>query len=111
MAETYDLRDYDSQEDAQDVPYSNLVSAACLIADLFEKAGILYAVMGGFALKLMGSTRDTNDVDIAFQAPGKMRELWSIVEKEPRLVVANGLRRIYFGIMRVFVKTGTGYVN
>ncbi|KAL2007258.1 hypothetical protein VTN00DRAFT_8696 [Thermoascus crustaceus] len=74
MASRYNLLDYDSDQDAHEVPDSNLLSAAFFIADLFQRHGIPYGVMGGFALRLMGPPRETHDVDIAFQAPGKMRD-------------------------------------
>jgi hypothetical protein len=85
MASRYNLVEYDSDEDRETypvVPLANLLSAAVFMATLFDRAGIPYAVMGGFAVKLMGGTRDTRDVDIAFQ--GKMGDLWKVVENEPR---------------------------
>lgn len=87
MASRYNLLDYDSDQDAHEVPDVNLLSVAFFIADLFQRHGITYDVMGGFALRLMGSPRDTHDVDIAFQAPGKMRDLWGVVEGERRYAI------------------------
>lgn len=87
MASQYSLLDYDSDEDREqnpEIPVSHLASAAFFIADLLDRHGITYALMGGFAVKLMGGTRNTRDVDIAFQAPGKMRDLCRVVEVEPR---------------------------
>lgn len=93
MASRYDLLEYDSDEDRHDVPSHHLLSAAFFLAGLFERANIPYGVMGGFALKLMGSERDTDDVNIAFQAPGKMRDLWGIVEVETRYLTSFKKRR------------------
>ncbi|KAH7395256.1 hypothetical protein DE146DRAFT_659654 [Phaeosphaeria sp. MPI-PUGE-AT-0046c] len=44
---------------------SQLLAAAELMAQVFQANDIPYALMGGFALKLRGSTRDTYDVDVA----------------------------------------------
>jgi hypothetical protein len=86
MASRYNLVDYDSEEAERYpvVPLANLLSATVFMATLFDQAGIPYGVMGGFAVKLMGGTRDTRDVDIAFQA--KMGDLWKLVENESRYV-------------------------
>ncbi|KAK2756973.1 hypothetical protein FQN54_004941 [Arachnomyces sp. PD_36] len=112
MASRYNLIEYDSDEEKEkypDIPLPNLVSAALFIAGLFDRSGIPYAVMGGFAVKLMGGTRDTRDVDIAFQAPGKMGDLWRIVEAESRLVIPN--TKLLSNIVKVFVLTGPGHDN
>ncbi|KAM5444453.1 hypothetical protein MaudCBS49596_008012 [Microsporum audouinii] len=110
MASRYNLLEYDSDEEREnfpDIPESNLVSATLFIAGILERANIPYALMGGFAVKLMGGTRDTRDVDIVFEAPRKMRDLWNIVECEPRLVIPN--TKLLSNIMKVFVLTGPGY--
>lgn len=89
MASRYNLLEYDSDEEQEkfpEVPLENLTSAALFIADLLERAGIAYGVMGGFAVRLLGGNRTTRDVDIAFQAPGKMKDLWRAVEHESRHV-------------------------
>lgn len=41
----------------------DLIAALCEIAELFEKIGAPYAVMGGFAVRLYGIPRPTYDVD------------------------------------------------
>ncbi|RAK94919.1 uncharacterized protein BO80DRAFT_370061 [Aspergillus ibericus CBS 121593] len=112
MASTYDLVNYDSDEEREkypDIPPSNLASAAFFMAGLLDRAGIPYGLMGGLAVAYMGSTRATRDVDMAFQAPGKMREMWRLVEAEPRLIIPN--TRLLSNIMKVFVRTGPGYDN
>lgn len=89
MASRYDLLEYDSDEEQEgfpEVPLANLTSAALFVADLLERAGIVYGVMGGFAVRLLGGNRATRDVDIAFQAPGNMKDLWRTVEHESRHV-------------------------
>lgn len=90
MASQYNLLEYDSDEEKYkypDVPIGNLVSAAFLVANLLERNGIPYGLMGGFAVRILGGDRDTRDVDIAFQA--KMKDLWRIVEAEPRYAHAH----------------------
>ena len=87
MASQYSLLEYDSnkeQERYASIPLSNLSSAALFITGLLEQAGILYSLMGGPAVRFMGGSCATHDVDIAFQAPRKMRDLWRIVDPEPR---------------------------
>ena len=87
MADIYGFEDYDSDEERErnpHIPRSNLLSAAIFIADLLQRNEIQYAVMGGFACLLLGSPRQTRDLDIAFQAPNKMRSVWNAVEKESR---------------------------
>ncbi|KAI1925879.1 hypothetical protein LOZ58_002358 [Ophidiomyces ophidiicola] len=110
MASKYDLLEYDSDEEREKfpaVPMENLMSAALFMASLFDRAGVPYGVMGDFAINLMGGERETRDVDIAFQAPGKMRDLWDIVEGEERLIVPN--TRLLSNIMKVFVLTGPNF--
>jgi hypothetical protein len=87
MASHYNLLEYDSDEEARrypEIPLSNLASAAFFIAEVLDKNGIVYGLMGGLAVTFLGGERETRDVDIAFQAPGKMRDLWCAVEAEPR---------------------------
>ncbi|PGH03199.1 hypothetical protein GX51_04234 [Blastomyces parvus] len=57
----------------------------------------------------MGGMRNTRDIDIAFQAPGRMRDLWRVVEPEPRLVIPN--TKLLSNMMKIFVLTGPGYDN
>lgn len=49
----------------------------------------------------------TRDVDIAFQAPGKLRDLWGVVEGEGSLIVPD--TRLICNIMKVLVWTGPGW--
>ncbi|KAJ9300689.1 hypothetical protein DTO271G3_1853 [Paecilomyces variotii] len=112
MASRYSLVDYDSDEEVQKyprIPISNLTSAAFFVAGILEQAGIQYGIMGGMAVKLMGGMRDTRDVDIAFDAPGKMRDLWRVLEVQTRLIIPK--ERLISNIMRIFVRTGPGYDN
>ncbi|GKZ72992.1 hypothetical protein AnigIFM50267_009665 [Aspergillus niger] len=110
MASTYDLVNYDSDEERERqpiVPFANLASAAFFMAGLLEQAGITYGLMGGLAVAFLGSNRATRDVDMAFQASGKMRDIWRIVEAEPRLIIPN--TKLVSNIVKVFVRTGPNY--
>ncbi|GKZ35377.1 hypothetical protein AbraIFM66950_006005 [Aspergillus brasiliensis] len=110
MASTYDLVNYDSDEEREKnpiVPFANLASAAFFMAGLLHAAGIPYGLMGGLAVAFLGSNRATRDVDMAFQAPGKMRDIWRVVEAQPRLIVPN--TRLVSNILKVFVRTGPDY--
>ncbi|GLA44218.1 hypothetical protein AnigIFM63309_002803 [Aspergillus niger] len=110
MASTYDLVNYDSDEERERqpiVPFANLASAAFFVAGLLEQAGITYGLMGGLAVAFLGSNRATRDVDMAFQASGKMRDIWRIVEAEPRLIIPN--TKLVSNIVKVFVRTGPNY--
>ncbi|GLA27287.1 hypothetical protein AnigIFM63326_004482 [Aspergillus niger] len=110
MASTYDLVNYDSDEERERhpiVPFPNLASAAFFMAGLLEQAGITYGLMGGLAVAFLGSNRATRDVDMAFQAPGKMRDIWRIVEAEPRLIIPN--TKLVSNILKVFVRTGPNF--
>jgi len=87
MAETYNLVEYDSDEERCRHPIiaaSNLASATVFITDLLQRNSIQYALMGGFACQLLKSPRLTRDIDVAFQGPKKMLSLWNVVEKESR---------------------------
>ncbi|KAL2813749.1 hypothetical protein BDW59DRAFT_176661 [Aspergillus cavernicola] len=79
------------------------------MSQMLERAGIHYALMGGLAVIYLGGQRNTRDVDIAFQAAGKMRELRAVVEAEPRLIIPN--TRLLSNLMKIFVRTGPGYDN
>ncbi|GKZ86328.1 hypothetical protein AnigIFM56816_001381 [Aspergillus niger] len=110
MASTYDLVNYDSDEERERqpiVPFAKLASAAFFMAGLLEQAGITYGLMGGLAVAFLGSNRATRDVDMAFQASGKMRDIWRIVEAEPRLIIPN--TKLVSNIVKVFVRTGPNY--
>jgi hypothetical protein len=52
---------------------------------MFQANGIPYAFMGGFALKLRGSTRDTYDVDVAVGCT--MQRLIEVLSAQPRCVI------------------------
>ena len=87
LASIYDLTEYDSdgeREKYQSVPGKNLVSAATYITDLFSRHDVPVAVIGGFALRLMGSARETRDVDMVFQAPHKFAQMWDIIDQDRR---------------------------
>lgn len=84
MAETYDIKDYDSDNDDSVPGNENLLSATEFVTDLFEKNGIVYAVMGGFCVSLLGGTRETRVVDVCFQAKHGFREIWGVIEGQER---------------------------
>ncbi|KAF2490757.1 hypothetical protein BU16DRAFT_565687 [Lophium mytilinum] len=68
---------------------------------VFQANNIAFAIMGGFALKLRGSTRDTRDVDIALGCT--MQRLIEVLSAQPRIRRPAGPTS---GVMRVFVKVG-----
>jgi len=61
---------------------THLFAAADFMSRLFEANRVPYAFMGGFALKLRGSSRDTKDVDIAVGCT--MRLLIDVLSAQPR---------------------------
>ncbi|KAI9844971.1 MAG: hypothetical protein M1837_005115 [Sclerophora amabilis] len=106
MASTYNLVDYDSEEERlknpEGPPAANLFAAAEYISGLFNANSVDYAVMGGFAMICRGSFRTTSDVDVVAEAT--MSALWRIIEPQPRLIIPN--TKLVSGVIRVFVKTG-----
>ncbi|SMY21495.1 unnamed protein product [Zymoseptoria tritici ST99CH_1A5] len=85
----YDLAEYDSEEerrqDPQGPPLENQVAAAQYIGSKIQSEQGVYALMGGFALLLLGSRRATRDVDMVTDL--QMRKVWALVEGDPRLVI------------------------
>lgn len=85
-AATYDLVLYDSEEERERDPVgpqrANLFAAATVVGQVLSQNGVVYATMGGFAMVCRGSVRDTRDVDIV--ASVSMKELWELIENEPR---------------------------
>jgi hypothetical protein len=112
--------------DAEGATRSQLICALDYIVNLFKVNQIAYAVMGGLALNLRGSDRDTNDVDISTSCD--MATLRDICKGQPRYVVCiprdYGPVLFYYyhkltisfslrmplgptaGVMRVFVEVG-----
>lgn len=86
MASTYDIVEYDSDEEKnenpQGPPRENLLAAASFISLLFIENNINYATMGGFAMICRGSTRSTRDVDVAIDTT--MAHLWEVITPQPR---------------------------
>ena len=87
MAARYDLLEYDSEHERiinpTDPPLANLFAAADFVITLLSHKEIQMAFMGGFALVCHGSTRTTRDVDVVVNA--KMKDLWDLIEPQPRL--------------------------
>ena len=123
MASHYNILDYNPSEYKKTLPISNLASAAFFIANILSRAGIPYGLFGGFAVQLMGGNRETRNVDIAFEAPGGIHQLWRVLEVETRydlfgswMIATNILCRLiipntkYFrNTVKVFVRTGPGF--
>jgi hypothetical protein len=86
MASTYDIVDYDSDEEKKEhpegPPRENLLAAAAFIAVLFRQNDIDYAAMGGFAMICRGSTRSTRDVDVVIDT--SMSRIWDVITPQPR---------------------------
>lgn len=84
----YVLAEYDSEEerarDPKGPPLENQSSAAAYIGTKIQGARGVYALMGGFALVLLGSSRTTRDVDLVTDLT--MKQVWSVIEGDPRQV-------------------------
>ncbi|KAL2217179.1 hypothetical protein M432DRAFT_670387 [Thermoascus aurantiacus ATCC 26904] len=94
---------------------------------LLERRGITYAVHGRLCAAAAGAAARharTHDVDVAFQAPGRMRELWGgggggggedvyvytcLIHSTYSLMLTIPHTSLISGIMRVFVRTGPQY--
>lgn len=124
--ERYDVAQYDSEEerarDPQGPPLENQSSAAAYIGSKIQGADGVYALMGGFALVLLGSRRSTRDVDMVTDLT--MARVWSIIEGDSRylqfenqcqtptdlairLIVPKS--RMTADVIKIFVKTGPGF--
>ncbi|BCS02667.1 uncharacterized protein AKAW2_60931S [Aspergillus luchuensis] len=89
MASTYDLVNYDSDEEREkhpNVPFANPKSAALFMAGLLEGARFIYGLMGELAVAFLRSTRVSWGVDMAL-APRKWRDIWKIMEAGPGYAV------------------------
>lgn len=86
MATTYNLIEYDAEEERENDPLgppkANLFAAAFYIEALLTTNDISYAMMGGFAMICRGSQRSTQDIDVVVDT--SMKRLWEVVEKQPR---------------------------
>lgn len=59
---------------------SDLVRTIHEFADLFDRLGMPYAIMGGWAVRLYGLPRPTYDIDFTIAAPSeRLQELYSEV--------------------------------
>ena len=89
MASKYSLVDWDSEEerlrDPNGPPLRNQMVAAIFVSSLFKSRNIKYAIMGGFAMILRGSTRSTPAIDMIVETT--MQQLWRILEPEERSVL------------------------
>lgn len=66
--------------------------------DIFTRANVEYALLGGFLLQLTGSPRETKDVDMVFDTDRGMLALWDIVSPEPQyvlLIILHGVNCIW----------------
>lgn len=63
-------------------PFQNQLSAAIYISQLFKTNNVPYAFMGGFAMRLRGSERCTQDIDVCVRI--SMLAVWRVVEGERR---------------------------
>lgn len=87
LAETYDLVDYDSDEEIEAAGnnsqhFENLLSAAKFIDHILTDAGIVHAFVGGFSLRLLGSPRESLDVDVVFL--GSWLSIWNVLRSQRR---------------------------
>lgn len=79
--EVYDPTEYESN-DEEDIPDENLDIATLAMVDLLSNAEVDYAILGGFNLKLRGSPRKTNDIDIGVDLTP--RALLDLLTQAPR---------------------------
>lgn len=109
MATEYNPADYESDEEGEDFadqpPEQNLFSAALFLQSLLASHQILYALTGGFSLRLRGSDRQARQIDFAVQPSGGMRQLKEILQPHARVRYPNMCE----GIMKIFVDTGPGF--
>ncbi|KAF2691387.1 hypothetical protein K458DRAFT_353109 [Lentithecium fluviatile CBS 122367] len=82
-----------------------LIAAADFVSQVFRANNIPFALMGGFALKLRGSNRDTHDVDVAVGCT--MQRLIEVLSAQSRVRRPAGPTS---GVMKVFVRVG-GQLN
>ncbi|KAE9363251.1 hypothetical protein N431DRAFT_450043 [Stipitochalara longipes BDJ] len=82
----------------------NLTAATDYVTQIFRANGIPYALMGGFALKLRGNTRNTYDVDLAVGCD--MSQLIAVLASQNRLLSVLRPFGPVSGVMRIFVRTG-----
>ena len=77
----YDIEDLDDSDDeAQDVPLENLLSAATFVTSILKKAGVTCGVLGGFGIALNGIERDTIDVDIGISSDKGWRPIRQVLD-------------------------------
>lgn len=88
MAMKYDYLALETDEDRHATSYEvspiNQLAAASFVASLFTSHSIPFAFIGGFAMRLRGSPRFTEDIDVCVQTT--MLQLWKITEPEQRYV-------------------------
>ncbi|PGH36400.1 hypothetical protein GX50_00735 [[Emmonsia] crescens] len=102
MASLYTWEEFPKlMKEAQGPSEANLTSAADLLARMLEESQIPYGFMGGYALKLRGSARNTTDIDIAVEAT--MLQIREVLLKESRLALPKGPTA---SVLRIFVLTG-----
>jgi hypothetical protein len=77
----YDIEDLDDSDDeAQDVPLENLLSAATFVTSILKEAGVTCGVLGGFGIALNGIERDTIDVDIGISSDKGWRPIRQVLD-------------------------------
>ncbi|KAK2738394.1 hypothetical protein FQN57_007071 [Myotisia sp. PD_48] len=109
MASTYNLVEYDAEEerenDPRGPPRPNILAAAAFIHSLLAMNGVVHAMVGGFAMNCRGSQRNTWDIDVV--ADATMARIWAILIPQPRLKIPN--TRLIEGVLKLFVETGPNY--
>ncbi|EEP77959.1 predicted protein [Uncinocarpus reesii 1704] len=108
MASQYNVHEYDSEAERRKYPLvqmENLTSAALYFTGKLNSKNIASSLWGGLAVKVLGGTRDTRNVDIIFQA--RMEDVWKIVQTERRLIIPS--TKPGGATVKIFVHTGPGY--
>jgi hypothetical protein len=76
MATYYD--EIASSPEPDSIDFDDMMKAAQKLSQVLQKADIRHGFMGGFACRMIGSTRQTTDVDCCVEASWKkLREILS----------------------------------
>jgi hypothetical protein len=78
MASYYE--EIQSSPEPDSTPFSDAVEAATIFSRVMNAAGIKHGFIGGFACRILGGQRQTEDVDCCVQA--EWRQIRQVLEAE-----------------------------